>query len=333
MQQELAEAAKEQRSVSLSPDKVELGQQMMSCGDIIPSKARIKLEAHEGEIMSTKWEYNGRFFATAGADRKIKIWEVSKGTTAELKSTLTGSNAAVMSLDFDTTGSIILGASNDFASRVWTVEDFRLRHTLTGHSGKVLSAKFLGDSTRVVSGSHDRTLKVWDLRSKACIGTKFAGSSCNDIVTADQVIFSGHFDKKVRLWDNRSSSSEPMNELVVGGKVTSLDLSKDMNLLAVCSRDDQIKVVDLRKGVGAVCQVGGEGFHVGCDWCRLSFSPDASYVTCGAGDGAVHIWSVLTGASETILRGHTSPTAAAAWHPGGSSVLSVDKSKTAVVWV
>ena len=102
-----------------------------------------------------------------------------------------------------------------------------------------------------------------------------------------KVIISGHFDKKVRLWDNRSSSSEPMNEFVVGGKVTSLDLSKDMNLLAVCSRDDQIKVVDLRKGVGAVCQVGGEGFHVGCDWCRLSFSPDASYVTCGAGDGAV----------------------------------------------
>ena len=49
----------------------------------------------------------------------------------------------------------------------------------------------------MVSGSHDRTLKVWDLRSKACIGTKFAGSSCNDIVTADQVIISGHFDKKV----------------------------------------------------------------------------------------------------------------------------------------
>ena len=35
-----------------------------------------------------------------------------------------------------------------------------------------------------------------------------------------KVIISGHFDKKVRLWDNRSSSSEPMNELVVGGKVT-----------------------------------------------------------------------------------------------------------------
>ena len=76
---------------------------------------------------------------------------------------------------------MILGASNDFATRVWSVEDSRLRHTLTGrlakyflsevtnifsgHSGKVLCAKFMGDTTRVVSGSHDRTLKVGGLHS------------------------------------------------------------------------------------------------------------------------------------------------------------------------
>ena len=46
----------------------------------------------------------------------------------------------------------------------------------------------------------------------------------------------------MRLWDNRSSSSEPMSEVIVGGKVTSLDLSRDLNYLAVCSRDDKIKV-------------------------------------------------------------------------------------------
>ena len=57
----------------------------------------------------------------------------------------------------------------------------------SGHSGKVMSARFLGDSTKVVSGSHDRTLKLWDLRSKACIRTIFAGSSCNDLVTSEAV--------------------------------------------------------------------------------------------------------------------------------------------------
>ena len=59
-----------------------------------------------------------------------------------------------MGIDFDTTGkfqvnietnnkclyvgSMILGASNDFATRVWSVEDSRLRHTLTGTCMKFL---------------------------------------------------------------------------------------------------------------------------------------------------------------------------------------------------
>lgn len=45
----------------------------------------------------------------------------------ESKGTLVGSNAGVMSVDFDSTGAYIVGASNDFASRVWTVGDQRLR--------------------------------------------------------------------------------------------------------------------------------------------------------------------------------------------------------------
>lgn len=45
----------------------------------------------------------------------------------ECKGILVGSNAGVMSVDFDSSGQHILGASNDFASRVWTVGDLRLR--------------------------------------------------------------------------------------------------------------------------------------------------------------------------------------------------------------
>ena len=39
-----------------------------------------------------------------------------------------------------------------------------------------------------VSRSYTPSPQVWDLRSKACISTKFAGSSCNDLVTTDQVL-------------------------------------------------------------------------------------------------------------------------------------------------
>lgn len=49
------------------------------------------------------------------------------GNSYELRGNLIGSNQAVNSLDFDSTGTLILGTSNDFASRVWGITDHRLR--------------------------------------------------------------------------------------------------------------------------------------------------------------------------------------------------------------
>lgn len=55
------------------------------------------------------------------------MWYSLCAGTSESKGILVGSNAGVMSVDFDSTGTLILGASNDYASRVWTVNDLRLK--------------------------------------------------------------------------------------------------------------------------------------------------------------------------------------------------------------
>jgi len=59
------------------------------------------------------------------------------------------------------------------------------------------------------------------------IETKFAGSSCNDLVTTDgsgTTFISGHFDKRIRFWDTRSDTTS--RDILLQGKVTSLDLSR-----------------------------------------------------------------------------------------------------------
>ncbi|MEE6509349.1 hypothetical protein FKM82_025721 [Ascaphus truei] len=133
----------------------------------VPVAALHSFDAHDGEVNAVRFSPGSRLLATGGMDRRVKLWEVT-GDKCEAKGSLTGSNAGITSIEFDSAGTYLLAASNDFASRIWTVDDYRLRHTLTGHSGKVLSAKFLLDNARIVSGSHDRTLKLWDLRSKVC---------------------------------------------------------------------------------------------------------------------------------------------------------------------
>ncbi|KAF7280861.1 hypothetical protein GWI33_005411, partial [Rhynchophorus ferrugineus] len=167
-----------------------------------------------------------------------------------------------------------------------------------------MAAKFLGEASKIVTGSHDRTLKIWDLISRACIVTKFAGSSCNDLVTVDNAgstIISGHFDKTIRFWDSRSESSA--NNIVLNGKVTSLDLTRDAKHLLACVRDDTLKLIDLRMN-HVINSFSSEGFKVGCDWARATFSPDGQYVAVGSADGAVYIWGVTTGKVEKVLKEH-----------------------------
>ncbi|XP_069069869.1 autophagy-related protein 16-1 isoform X3 [Pleurodeles waltl] len=337
LQNELAEAAKE--PLPLEPRRSSASYPMQTeCTDSptgtlrevrLPNTAVFVFDAHEGEVNAVRFSPSSRLLATGGMDRRVKLWEVVRDK-CEMKGALTGSNAGITSIEFDTSGHHLLAASNDFASRIWTVEDLRLRHTLTGHSGKVLSAKFLLDNTHIVSGSHDRTLKLWDLRSKVCIKTVFAGSSCNDIVCTEQCVMSGHFDKKIRFWDIRSEST--VRELDLQGRITALDLNPDKSELLSCSRDDQLKIYDLR--ANAIRHTfSAQGFKCGSDWTRAIFSPDGSYVVAGSADGTLYLWNVLTEKVERMLSKHHSASInAVAWSPSGAHVLSVDKGSRGVLW-
>uniref|UniRef100_A0A6I8R6K2 APG16-like 1 n=1 Tax=Xenopus tropicalis TaxID=8364 RepID=A0A6I8R6K2_XENTR len=352
LQKELAEAAKEPLSFEHLSESPSLSHRSDSsrrrslnsfpaspdCADTpgagnrevrVPATAVYSFDAHDGEVNAVRFSPGSRLLATGGMDRRVKLWDVI-GNKCEAKGSLTGSNAGITSIEFDSAGSYLLAASNDFASRIWTVDDYRLRHTLTGHSGKVLSAKFLLDNARIVSGSHDRTLKLWDLRSKVCIKTVFAGSSCNDIVCTEQCVMSGHFDKKIRFWDIRTECI--VRELELQGRITALDLNPERTQLLSCSRDDLIKITDLR--ANAVQQTfSAPGFKCGSDWTRVIFSPDGSYVSAGSAEGTLYFWNVLTGKVERMFsKQHSSSINAVAWSPSGTHVVSVDKGSRGVLW-
>ncbi|XP_050665366.1 autophagy-related protein 16-1 isoform X2 [Leptidea sinapis] len=138
VKKELEEAAREGGSRSSigsggsADDKI--SDAMPYYSTTLPTTVALRFDAHDGEVNAVKWSPTDRIVATSGADRKVKLWNVSK-LTAESRGTLVGSNAGVMSVDFDSTGAYLVGASNDFASRVWTVGDQRLR--VSGAGGRI----------------------------------------------------------------------------------------------------------------------------------------------------------------------------------------------------
>ncbi|KAF2902558.1 hypothetical protein ILUMI_03633, partial [Ignelater luminosus] len=121
VQKELEEACKDMKGIAMDdPSDVPIFQ------SALPKQVCVKFDAHEGEVNAVKWGPDHHIVATGGADRKVQLWDISKGSYKS-RGVLVGSNASVMSVDFDSTGTLLLGASNDFASRVWSVADLRLR--------------------------------------------------------------------------------------------------------------------------------------------------------------------------------------------------------------
>ncbi|XP_026939100.1 protein Atg16l2 isoform X1 [Sagmatias obliquidens] len=302
----------------------------------LPTRAQDVLDAHLSEVNAVRFGPSSSLLATGGADRLILLWNVVGGRL-EANQTLEGAGGSITSVDFDPSGSQVLAATYNKAAQLWKVGEAQSKETLSGHTDKVTAAKFKLTMHQAVTGSRDRTVKEWDLGRAYCSRTINVLSYCNDVVCGDHVIISGHNDQKIRFWDSRGPHCTQV--IPVQGRVTSLSLSHDQLHLLSCSRDDTLKVIDLR--VSNVRQVfRADGFRCGSDWTKAVFSPDRSYALAGSWDGALYIWDVDTGKLESSLRGphctlspfYSAAVNAVAWCYSGSHVVSVDQARKVVLW-
>ncbi|XP_047546824.1 protein Atg16l2 isoform X4 [Lutra lutra] len=294
-----------------------------------PTQVQDVLDAHLSEVNAVCFGPSSSLLATGGADRLIQLWNVVGGRL-EADQTLEGAGGSITSVDFDPSGSQVLAATYNQAAQLWKVGEVQSKETLSGHTDKVTAAKFKLTRHQAVTGSRDRTVKEWDLGRAYCSRTINVLSYCNDVVCGDHVIISGHYDQKIRFWDSRVPCCTQV--IPVQGRVTSLNLSYDQLHLLSCSRDDTLKVIDLR--VSNIRQVfRADGFRCGSDWTKAVFSPDKSYALAGSWDGALYIWDVDTGKLEGSLRGpHCTAINAVAWCASGSHVVSVDQARKVVLW-
>ncbi|XP_053417993.1 protein Atg16l2 isoform X3 [Nycticebus coucang] len=295
----------------------------------LPTGAQDVLDAHLSEVNAVCFGPNGSLLATGGADCLIHLWNVVGGRL-KANQTLEGAGSSITSVDFDPSGSQVLAATYNRAAHLWKVGEIQSKETLSGHKDKVTAAKFKLTRHQAVTGSRDRTVKEWDLGRAYCSRTINVLSYCNDVVCGDHIIISGHNDQKIRFWDSRGPHC--IQVIPVQGRVTSLSLSHDQLHLLSCSRDDTLKVIDLR--VSNIRQVfRADGFRCGSDWTKAVFSPDRSYALAGSWDGALYIWDVDTGKLESSLWGpHCAAINAVAWCCSRSHVVSVDQGRKVVLW-
>lgn len=119
----------------------------------------LRMTGHQQLINQIMFSPDGRFFASASFDKKVKLW---CGKTGRFISTLTGHVGSVYAISWSADSQYLVSASKDSTVKLWNVKDTKkAMFTLPGHADEVYTIDWSPNGTQVASGSKDRTIKIW----------------------------------------------------------------------------------------------------------------------------------------------------------------------------
>ena len=122
-------------------------------------------------VNGAKFTSDGAFVMTCSEDRNLYLWNPfrvdHKGYGFLLKTYEGGHGHGVTDVAISKANDVFLSCGGDRAVFLWDVEAGQVLRRLNKHSQKVNGVALNPEATIAVTGSDDSTVKVWDLKSKS----------------------------------------------------------------------------------------------------------------------------------------------------------------------
>jgi WD40 repeat protein len=288
-------------------------------------------------IRTVAYSPDGARLATAGDDRKARIWDAASG---QLLLTLSGHGDRIWGVAFSLDGKRLATASLDNTAKVWDATTGKELRTLSGHRNMVLGIAFSPDGKQIATASADKTAKVWDAvsgkelrtlsgRSGTVYGVAFSPDG-KRLATASA-------DKTAKVWD--AESGELLRTLSGHtDSVQGIAFRGDGKLLVTASADGTARVWDANATLGGPALVTLSGQTRVTQSTQTSavtsvaFESSGNRVATASLDGTVKIWNSSSGQLLRTLSGHAGGVSAVAFDRYGEHVATAGMDGTAKVW-
>ncbi|MET7295608.1 trypsin-like peptidase domain-containing protein [Streptomyces griseoloalbus] len=280
-----------------------------------------RLYGHTDEVRSVAYSPDRRTFASVGADRAARLWDMA---TNKVRTTLKGHSDAVNAVAFSPDGRTLATASADNTIRLWDMRTGKTRITLKGHTDQVKSVAFHPDGDTLATGGADETVRLWDsvtgevrreLKGHTQPVTSVAFHPDGDTLAT------GGADKTVRLWNPVTGEARTKLE-EHKEPVTSVAFSPDGRTLATADGYD----VHLRDGSTGKIRTTPESSAS-----LLVFSPDSKTLAT-VYDRYVELWDPTTGSARAFFNGHANTILALAFSRDGGTLATAGRDKTVRLW-
>ncbi|HEX8422313.1 MAG TPA: WD40 repeat domain-containing protein, partial [Pyrinomonadaceae bacterium] len=297
-------------------------------------RVRVELPAHDGETLSAAYSPDGRFVATAGRDKVVRVRDVETGKIDELPVEMKD----IARLIFSPAGDLLLmlGVNN---AKLWEWKTKRPPLDLSGYSG---IGSFVGEMSggvfspdgRLVAGQGGAGVALWDARTgcRTKIQLRHRSPVHNVIFSRDGRSLLSTDSYAARLWQLPAT-------LKCEGKEETLEISLELDQTkaesfpkrnALISPDGRfIVLMALRHGFAQVldASTGELKFKLDDGSIRThgaALSSDGRLIVTACEDGKARVWDSGTGSLLRTLEGNSAiPLSAASFSPDDKLIVTV----------
>ncbi|VFQ83044.1 unnamed protein product [Cuscuta campestris] len=225
------------------------------------SKLEVKADLKQGDLLnssnlvcSLSFDRDGEFFASAGVNKKIKVFEynsiLNEDHDIHYPVVEMESKSKLSSICWNSYIKSQIASSNfEGVVQVWDVTRSQLFMEMREHERRVWSVDFsVADPTMLASGSDDGSVKLWNInQASASVGTiKTKANVCCVQFPFDSghSLAFGSADHRIYYYDLRNSKI-PLCTLIGHNKTVSYVKFIDSTTLVSASTDNTIKLWDL----------------------------------------------------------------------------------------
>jgi WD40 repeat protein len=325
----------EMSRLALSPDGKTLAVTMGRDGEVRQfnlqtGEAVHSMEGHARPVLHVAFAPDGKSLATASAEARFRVWDVSTGRSlAEFK-------GRAGSVAFAPDGRTLATSAEWDEVRMWDVATQKARTLIRPLSiptnGRIA---FLRGEPPLVVCDVNGTLAVWHAGTGKLLPHAFQAqidlvtSSTNHLLpfaaAADgkSIAVNGKLrsDGPIVLWDPRTGKE--IARTTVHG--SALALSADGRWLAVRTQDG-VALVDTRSNKEKLRLLGS------LQVTDAAFAPDGSMLATASSDGSVRLWEIASGRKRCSFAGHRQAVRCVQFSHDGSRLASGSDDGTVLIW-